>query len=93
MNKIPNNSHQGPAASAASGGNKIGFWPAKDCLFIAVLIFNQPNPDYGNPPEALNSAYRFIRCFEGRLLVSVRPVSFDVFQKNGGGKKRTQVKS
>ena len=32
MNKIPNNSHQGPAASAASGVNKIGFWPAKDCL-------------------------------------------------------------
>ena len=31
MNKIPNNSHQGPAASAASGVNKIGFWPAKDC--------------------------------------------------------------
>ena len=33
MNKIPNNSHQGPAASAASGVNKIGFWPAKDCLY------------------------------------------------------------
>ena len=32
MNKIPNNTHQGPAASAASGVNKIGFWPAKDCL-------------------------------------------------------------
>ena len=32
MNKIPNNSHQGPAVSAASGVNKIGFWPAKDCL-------------------------------------------------------------
>ena len=34
MNKIPNNSHQGPAASAASGVNKIGFWPAKDCLYM-----------------------------------------------------------
>ena len=32
MNKIPNNSHQGPAASAASGENKVEFWPAKDCL-------------------------------------------------------------
>ena len=32
MNKIPNNSHQCPAASAASGVNKVGFWPAKDCL-------------------------------------------------------------
>ena len=33
-NKIPNNSHQGPAASAASGVNKIGFWPAKDCPLL-----------------------------------------------------------
>ena len=33
MNKIPNNSPQGPAASAASGVNKIGFWSAKDCLY------------------------------------------------------------
>ena len=36
MNKIPNNSPQGPAASAASGVNKIGFWPAKDCLLVMM---------------------------------------------------------
>ena len=40
MNKIPNNSHQGPAASAASGVNKVGFWPAKDCLFPAAFPSN-----------------------------------------------------
>ena len=34
MNKIPNNRHQGPAASAASRVNKSGFRPAKDCLLI-----------------------------------------------------------
>ena len=53
MNKIPNNSQQGPAASAASGVNKIGFWPAKDCLLmfwdlyyswllVGLLIFREP---------------------------------------------------
>ena len=38
MNKIPINSHQGTAASAASGVNKIGFWPAKDCLLCYSAI-------------------------------------------------------